>query len=265
MSWALLDWLLGKRSIERDDGSSRSTSLGLSDVAPGEAGKSPPTPPPVRHDRRWLVPPDDVHDAAAWDRYWTDQITHGLPPQLFDLFSDDRELIAFMIDRGFESVLCAGNGMSQEPQAFQAAGFRVTALDLSPVAAQIAQAMKTSENDLSRFVDAESLRPGGSLDYVTGDLLDPAVCPGPFDVIIERRTVQLFRGAEFSQALEALSRRLRSDGLFFSHCHDGRWRPPAPRVHKAEEWFRAQGWAIWEDERHTEPRQRLVKLFITTG
>jgi SAM-dependent methyltransferase len=261
----VLDWLRGKRSGEPRDGAEQWTTLNLSGVAPRATGESRRLPAFIEDDLQWLIPPDDVRDAAAWDRYWTDQITHGVPLQMFDLFCDDRELIAFMVDRGFHSVLCVGNGISQEPEALRAAGFRVTALDLSPVAAQIAQAIETSEDGLSHIADAESHRPGGSLDYVTADLLDPAVCPGPFDVIIERRTVQLFRNAEFGEALDALSRRLRPDGLFFSQCHDGGWRPPAPRIHKAEAWFRVHGWTVWEEDLKAAPRQRLARLLMTTG
>ena len=24
----------------------------------------------------WLFPPDDIHDCAAWERYWQDQASH---------------------------------------------------------------------------------------------------------------------------------------------------------------------------------------------
>lgn len=34
-------------------------------------------------------------------------------------------------------------------------------------------------------------RGGGILRFATGDVLDELVCPGPFDAIIERRTLQL--------------------------------------------------------------------------
>ena len=184
---------------------------------------------------------------------------------MFDMFSNDRGLITYLKNRGLRSILCVGNGISQEPRALAAAGFAVTALDISPVAAQLAQAIEPGPDYLSMFADVTSRRSGGNVDHVTADLLDAAACRGPFDVIIERRTVQLFRGQEFGEALEALTRRLRSDGLFFSHCHNGRWRPPAPLVHVAEAWFREHGWTIWRDDLDAAPHERLASLFITTG
>jgi hypothetical protein len=142
----------------------------------------------MEDDCGWLFPPRDVHDSQGWDRYWNDQISHGLNPQIFDMFSDDRGLIAHITSRGFRSVLCAGNGISQEPRALATAGFEVTAIDLSLAATLLAQAVQPGPDYLSMFGDAASWRPGGTVKYVTADLLDAVECPGPFDVIIERRT-----------------------------------------------------------------------------
>jgi SAM-dependent methyltransferase len=214
---------------------------------------------------RWLHPPDSVHDPAAWDTYWNDQVSHGLNPQIFDMFVDDGGLIACMTARGFRSVLCAGNGISQEPRALAMAGFDVTALDFSPVAAQLAQSAQPGPDHLGVFTDGEPSRPRGTVEYVTGDLLDAAVCPGPFDAIIERRTVQLFRAQEFGNAMKALAARLRPDGIFVSHCHDGGWRPGAPRVHKSETWFREQGWPIVHGNLGDAPHGRVASLFLSTG
>jgi hypothetical protein len=86
-----------------------------------------------------------------------------------------------------------------------AAGFEVTALDLSAAATQLAQAIQPTSDHLSMFVDPASTRPGGTLAYVTADFLDAGVCPGPFDVIIERRTVHLFHGSELRKAMEVLT------------------------------------------------------------
>jgi SAM-dependent methyltransferase len=260
----LLDWLLGTKWSRAAGHSERLATLGLSNASI-EGGDRSPARERIADDFRWLFPPDDVHDSQAWDRYWNDQISHGLNPQIFDMFSDDRGLIAYMTSRGFRSVLCAGNGISQEPRALESAGFDVTALDLSPAAAQLAQAIRPGPDYLSMFADTASWRSEGTLKYVTADLLDAGVCPGPFDVIIERRTVQLFRGPEFGKALEALARRLRPDGLFLSHCHDGGWRPPTPPAHAAESWFREQGWTIWRGDLRTAPNKRVANLFMSTG
>jgi hypothetical protein len=63
---------------------------------------------------------------------------------------------------------------------------------------------------------------GGSIAGVIGDLIDPAVCPGPFDVVIERRTVQLFRDDEEKHAaMDRLAARLGDRGLLVGHQHSG--------------------------------------------
>jgi len=48
-------------------------------------------------------------------------------------------LIKVMNDEGIKRILCAGNGISQEPKALAAAGMDVVALDISPQATEIAK------------------------------------------------------------------------------------------------------------------------------
>jgi len=52
-----------------------------------------------------------------------------------DMFCDDSVLVRVMNDEGIKRVLCAGNGISQEPKALAAAGMNVVAMDISPQAA----------------------------------------------------------------------------------------------------------------------------------
>ena len=85
--------------------------------------------------------------------------------------------------------------------------------------------------------------------FLIGDILDTSVCPGPFDAIIERRTLQLFSPEERGIALDMLASRLKLDGLFLSHCHDGGWKPPDEPVHQVENFFRDRGWTISRSER----------------
>jgi hypothetical protein len=94
-------------------------------------------------------------------------------------------------------------------------------------------------------------------------LADPTLCPGPFDLIVERRTLQLFPEEERPAALQALANRLACPGLFFSHCHDGGWRPPAQPTHANEAWFAAQGWPRWQPGRPIQGR--MAHLFMSTG
>ena len=203
------------------------------------------TPPePEDDDMVWFHPPCDVHNHTVWDSYWQDQVTHGLTPPLFDMFCHDDPLIECLIMRGAKTLLCAGSGISQEPRALAAAGFEVIAMDLSPRAMHLAETWQFSPMELDRFFSKELRATGGTVRFVSGDILDCSVCPGPFDAIIERRMLQLFPSEERGIALDMLASRLRSDGLFLSHCHDGRWRPPGKPVHQVEKFFRDRGWTI---------------------
>ena len=90
----------------------------------------------------WLNPPTDPADVAAWDRYWTNHIEHGIGPAFFDMFCVDHEFVRVMNNRRLKTILCAGNGISQEPRALAEAGFDVTALDCSSRAIEIARSLE---------------------------------------------------------------------------------------------------------------------------
>jgi len=162
---------------------------------------------------------------------------------------------------GLRTILCAGNVLSREPHALAAAGFDVTAVDLSEWATEFMKKVRPKPEALRRFfaypgfirpslplslrsaasrlkdprgiatVDQEirllwhcntrtlrsrlfnpARRGGGTLSFLSGDLLDPSFCKGPFDVIIERRTVQLFSSSERDEILQRLAARLNSNG-----------------------------------------------------
>ena len=53
-----------------------------------------------------------------------------------------------------------------------------------------------------------------TVECVAGDLTNPSVCPGPFDVVVERRTIQLFDDVARDDALVAVTARLAPRGLF---------------------------------------------------
>lgn len=216
-------------------------------------------------DLSWLHPPQDIHSTEAWDRYWYDQINHGLGPGLFDMFCHEEHLISAMRRRGFTTIFCAGNGISQEPRALAAAGFKVTALDTSPVAMQIAQAVDLSPDALERYYPQTLRDTGGSVEFVVGDLRDESVCPGPFDVVIERCTLQLFPPDERGRALDALAHRMRPDGIFISHCHNGGWRPGEPRSHVFEDLFAEKGWVIENGYEELRSNGRVAWLSLSTG
>ena len=93
--------------------------------------------------------------------------------------------------------------------------------------------------------------------------MDPLMCPGPFDMVIERKTLQLFPEDERAAALHSLAQRLAPRGIFFTHCHDGRRKPPAKPFHATRPWFDAHGWDAWQNG--TPVTGRAAWLFQSTG
>ena len=242
-----------------------------------------------------LAIPEDIHDAKGWDRYWSAQLEFGAMEQGFgDMMASDDTFIPRLARRNVHSILCVGNGLSSEAWALALHGFDVTGLDVSSVPKAIFASIIADPDHRFRKVpgftarghaaiafegtapidpaccprmhQAEGYPPkgGGSLTYVTGDLCDIAACAGPFDVVIERRTVQLFKAGERSGALERLAGRLGPRGLLVSHEHCGGWRPGQPREHFAATWVRENG---FEDDYRVkdDSAARVARLFFTTG
>ena len=229
---------------------------------------SPMTTPKQQDDSddlSWLNPPANPHDGAAWDRFWLNHIEHGIGPPFFDMFFDDSELVKVMNDEGKRSILCAGNGISQEPKALAAAGMEVVALDISPLAVEIAESYPFPLEAISQYYEPELQKPGGKVEFVTGDILDSTICPGPYDVIIERLTAQNYHTHGIGTVLNALAQRLSENGIFLSHCHDGAWRPPAEPRHYSGQWFREAGWTIWNGHPERKPTGRFAWLVSSTG
>lgn len=210
----------------------------------------------------WMFPPPTLVDPAPWDHYWHDQFTHGIAG-FVHMFCDDGGLVDAMRANGLRTVLCVGNGISQEPRALAWAGFDVTALDLSPFATEVARGAAPPDEFLSHLVGGRSAGLNGHVEFLVGDLCDAACCPGPYDVVIERSTLQLYPDEGQPTAMKAMAARLASRGIFFSQCHDGSWKPPAPRRHRTKSWFVAEGWELWHGE--TPLTGRVAWLFTTTG
>ena len=141
--------------------------------------------------------------------------------------------------------------------------FDVTVLDLSPLVREAAGTSDPPQDllqELLREYPIADVR--GKLEYVQGDLHDSSLCRGPYDMIVERRTLQLFPDDRRPRAIAAVADRLAMRGIFFSQSHNGGWRPPEPRIHRLAESFDKQGW----------PRLgpgplsgRAVWLLMTTG
>jgi hypothetical protein len=100
---------------------------------------------------------------------------------------------------------------------------------------------------------------------VVGDILDPLAAPGPFDVVIERRTAQNYIEPQFSLILTALIARLSPNGILFTHCHDACWRPPATPRNVTSEWWLAHGGILWDGRSRPKPAGRVACGFTSTG
>jgi Methyltransferase domain len=201
---------------------------------------------------------------AFWNKWWRDRLrTEGssdvyptLPGPLTNLLARPEGLAAEMVRYGLRTVLCAGNGVSAEPRILAAAGLQVTALDISPVATAFAETYRDPKvGDHKSFISPELQLPGGHVEFVVGDLLNSTICPGPFDVVVERRCVQWFGEHERASALSALSRRLGEVGIFLSECLDDAFPPElgwsqqgsGGLFHASEPWFREHSWDIVTD------------------
>jgi hypothetical protein len=244
-----------------------------------------------------LLPPRDVHDRAGWDRYWKAQLKVGCFEQGFsDMMSSDPQLVGLLRGRGARTILCVGNGLSSEASSLALHGFDVVALDISAVPADQRLANLQHPGHPARRIPGFALsnggvvtlggsepidpelcppihrspehpnRGGGSLSSVTGDLMDPELCQGPFDVVIERRTVQLFPEADRPAALERLVARLADHGTFVSHEHRGYWRPGDRRTHFAEAWLTERGFALdaWNSGMPAA-EGRIARLVFSSG
>jgi len=224
-------------------------------------------------DVAWLFPPKEVHDPQAWDTYWRNQLEHGMGPEIFDMFCHDSQLVKLAHNSGLSTILCIGNGISMEPLALSHAGFQVTAMDLSPFAVrfcrQIAKDNANNTDAVKHYMDQQLLRPSGSVEFVVGDIFDPTCCSGPFDIIIERRTIQDYPEPERIEGVSRLLARLATPGVLFSHCHDNRWNPvknPDSRpIHVTRPIVLELGLTELDVEPTTILDKQYVMFFTSTG
>lgn len=235
--------------------------------------------------------PGDVHDKTGWDNYWRKQWEVGAFEQGFaDMMASDAELIPLLDRRNVKKVLCVGVGFSQEALALALHGFDVTALDISELPVRrihtvvlsgpirLLPGFEIREDHtmvLPELADSESLpmihrspdrppRGGGSLLAVIGDLTDDGVCPGPFDALIERRTVQLFPAAERDAALDKLAERLAPRALFVSQEHRGAWGQGEAMEHFASKWIAQSGFTA-DNRPEGADLERQAWLWYTSG
>jgi SAM-dependent methyltransferase len=210
-------------------------------------------------------PPGDPRDGAGWDRYWRYRLAN--PPDAHeDLELTD--LVPALIEAGRRRVLDVGAGISREPGAFAWAGFEVTALDLSATACAHRRGQSFTAEHARLFFgdDAEVVRrDGGTLEHVVGDMFDRSRCPGPFDVVISRRTLQYYPGKMLLAALAALLGRLADPGVLVIHTHNA-----YPVAHELEPWLRGLGFVVeyldqGSDLRAVDLGRRYAGLVASSG
>ena len=222
-----------------------------------------------RKDFSWLFPPEDAHNPYEWDKYWYNQLDHGLGPGLFDMFCSDDRLLQAANKYGLRKVLCVGNGISQEAVALSKAGLDVTAMDISPLAIEYCHLVAKEIESTERYFSNDYLRDGGAVLFVVGDLFEPGNCPGPYDVIIERRTVQDYPEKERQAAINCLFDRMAEKGIFLCHCHDNQWNPvknPDSRpVHATEPLIEQCGIVVLKGELPEKLPGRMAMLFTSSG
>ncbi len=184
----------------------------------------------IRKDLKWMFPPSDPHSANGWDLFWKNQFEHDVAG-FCDLMVHSHQLVEAAQRLNLKAVLYVGPGASLEPFALARAGFAVTALDISPVVGRLGKWMlehaAVTDEDCERFLSRNSFRDGGTVEYVVGDLFDQAICPGPYDVIVERKTIQDYPESDQIIAVQRLLQRLAPAGIYLAHCHDNRWNPIA--------------------------------------
>ncbi|TNE44554.1 MAG: hypothetical protein EP343_30195 [Deltaproteobacteria bacterium] len=171
--------------------------------------------------------PRNVDSQDDWDRYWKGKTSLGaFPWQSWK--AEFASGIRLFRKRGLTSVLFVGNGVSPEPQLFAYAGFQSTSLELSRVANEQAATWSFPHHseDSCPVCQAQETcwlssieEPSGKSTFVTGNVLNPYLCPGPYDALVVRRTLHLFDSQSMHEVLRRLRERLRPGGVLIAEIH----------------------------------------------
>ena len=160
---------------------------------------------------------ETIDPARYWDEWW---IAHPDGGEMGA--ANTNMLVPLLAQRRARRVLCVGNGKSLEAHLLVAEGFEVDTLDVSAEANSYLATMDSSKAKaawpfrmpLPEFQGAPSIH--------IGDIRDTDACPGPFDAIIIRRTLQYYEDAEASRILDGLWRRLSETGLLVLEDHNAK-------------------------------------------
>ncbi len=93
-------------------------------------------------------------------------------------------------------------------------------LPFSRLAVTYARDAALPDDMRARWVTDEQLAAGGAVSLVEGDLFDPAACPGPYDAVVEHRTLQHYDPRRQDRAIAALKGRSAPAGVFLHRAHN---------------------------------------------
>lgn len=195
-----------------------------------------------------------------WSKYWQSRISGNNADGKFFYFEITDDIVPVLRKLGLRKILCVGNGVSLEPLALAYAGFDVDVIDISQEAIDFISNYKLSESDIKRFYTQDQQQPGGTINYIVGDFTDRSICPGPYDVIITRRTLQYFTRSNFLGVLDLLIEKLTDEGIFVNHTHN------AYDVGFAiEEYLRLHNFVIHNPNKELSKGKRIGWLFGSSG
>lgn len=175
-----------------------------------------------------IQPPTELQNKAGWEKFWQSKIfsyrgdiqtqNDALLSNLF--LSQD---LPTLRDRGAESALIIGNGLSMMPYVLQHLGFETVVIELSELATQFVQSYNFSEADIDLLFQIDEkgnigkfakhyFQPHGSLEFICGDFLDPNIAKRHFDFVYSCRTLQCFSLVDLGSAIQAIDSRVGENG-----------------------------------------------------
>lgn len=170
---------------------------------------------------------DKPKTKEEWDNWWKDYEKEGLyKSDYFPFYRLNYYCSEVFEEKRYKTILFVGNGISQEPQEFCYAGYKVIAMDISPYATNIAINVKPSEEDLTmrfqsydtntkKYQDESWLvkhKPGGEISFIVADINDPEICLGQYDIVVCRKVLQYFENAYLQEICRSLIKRISENG-----------------------------------------------------
>lgn len=228
-----------------------------------------PTGTPQEIFKDWR-PQFDLNDPAGWDQWWEKPLTEwgdDFPLALTHLIEPAKTMVPRIRQDQLSTVLDVGCGIHLQVKALAALGLQVTGLDLSPKALAYATEFAHLAQFAGHFFEPEDMRPGGSWNYVQGDLLDASVCPGPYDIVFCLNVLGYqFWDDNIDAAVEAITQRLSPNGILVITLHNARFAESDVRkAIEARDFYilpfrddaKPQGWF--------SPDQRRVAYFMSSS